>query len=357
MTKKHAVFMRRAIDLAEKGRGGVGTNPLVGTVVVRGGRIVGRGWHSRFGEPHAEAIALSQAGERAKGADLYVTMEPCSGTGKTPPCTRMIIAAGIKRVVYACCDPHEKGKGLKDVRKHGIKVVGGVMEREAGEQNIEYFTRGETCRPFLTLKLAITMDGRTRDGRGRSKWITSPTARAWTRGMRGRVDAIMVGTGTVLADDPRLTAPAGGSQPLKIIVDGNGRTPPSARLLRSGMTLIAATGRAPKARLRALRARGAEIMTVGLRKREVNLSELMRALFRRGVGSILCEGGATLAGALIAQGLVDRAVTVIAPKLMGNRPVAMCLGLGAPKTIRIGPDLAVLADRVVPIMHSRCFPA
>jgi diaminohydroxyphosphoribosylaminopyrimidine deaminase/5-amino-6-(5-phosphoribosylamino)uracil reductase len=259
----------------------------------------------------------------------------------------MIVAAGVKRVIYACRDPKENGDGLKELRRNGIGVTGGIMDRESREQNVEYFTRIGTCRPFVTLKLAMTLDGRMADDAGRSKWITSDKARAWTRVLRNKVDAVMVGVGTVLADDPRLTPPGGGNQPLKIIVDSRARTPVSARLLRTGKTLIVTGSDAPKDRTDALRARDAEIIQVGTGKGKVMLRKMMKALFARGIGSILCEGGATLGGALITEGMVDRMVMVIAPKLMGNLPVGGTLNMRGVEIIRIGPDVAVQAGRIM----------
>lgn len=341
--------MRRALELAERGRGGVGTNPLVGAVVVRGGRAVGEGWHAVYGGPHAEAVALARTGTRARGASLYVTLEPCSRTGKTPPCTRMIVAAGVRSVIAALADPEERGRGFAELKAGGIKAVKGVLEREARDQNREFLARGTTRRPYLILKLAMTLDGKIADFRSDSKWISSARARAWTRGLRRRVDAVMVGVRTALTDDPRLTAPGGGRQPLKIIVDSRARLPVRARLLRTGRTLVAATTRAPGDRLGALRLAGAEVVGLPPRRGKVPLRRLMGGLYARGVGAVLCEGGGELAGSLVAEGLVDRVLMVISPKIMGgsrsrpsllgpDRPLGEALPLKDLEVRSLGPD-------------------
>ena len=338
MAKRHSDewWMRRAIALAERGRGCVGTNPLVGAIVVRGGRLVGQGWHAMYGGSHAEAIALARAGERAVGATLYVTLEPCSRLGKTPPCTAMVVTARIRRVVVAALDPLERKRGVAVLRRQGIMVVPGVLEREAREQNLEFFTRLKTKRPFMTLKLAMTLDGKIADYRGKSKWISSPAARTWTRRLRSHVDAVMVGIGPALADDPRLTAPNmpreiwtahAGRSPLKIIVDSRARTPVTGRMFRSGRVLIATTALASRARLMALRSRGAETLVLNPRRGRVPLRELMTALYARGVGTILCEGGSRLAGALAAERMVDRALMIVSPRIIGgSRSLPSVLG-------------------------------
>lgn len=346
--------MRRALELARRGRGAVGTNPLVGAVVVRGAKVVGEGWHARYGGPHAEAVALAKAGIKARGATLYVTLEPCSRVGKTPPCTRMIIASRVRRVVFACPDPNERGRGSRELRRHGLTVIRGVLEKRARELNSEFFTRIRTRRPYLILKLAETLDGKIADSRGRSRWISSPEARVWTRGLRNGVDAVMVGAGTAVTDDPRLTAPGApaGNQPVRIVVDSRARVPPSARLFAPGKVLVAVTGAAPRARVAALATAGAEIMRFPASGGRVPLRALMRALYAGGVGSILCEGGGALAGALVDGGLVDRVVMVISPRILGGsgsrsaitgigRRLASALILKQVEVRRLGRDVVV----------------
>lgn len=341
--------MRRAMALAERGRGGVGTNPLVGAVVVRGGRIVGEGWHERFGGPHAEAIALARAGERARGATLYVTLEPCSRLGKTPPCTRMVIASRIRQVILGLADPLEHGRGAAELRRARITVRGGPLAGEIRAQNREFLTRLVTRRPFVILKLAATLDGRIADFKGHSRWITSPAARTFTRGLRGKVDAIMVGAGTAVADNPGLNAPGSGAGPLKIIVDSRARTSPRSKLFLRGRVLMAVTAAAPRARLSALVDRGATVLVVPAHRGRVALAPLLRRLHAIGIGSIFSEGGAELAGALVSERLVDRVLMVLSPQLLGgtgsrpavggpNRPLFKALKLAPPRIHAVGPD-------------------
>ena len=344
--------MARAISIAENGRGSVGTNPLVGAVVTRGGKMVAEGWHARYGGPHAEAVALARAGGNARGGTAYVSLEPCSHPGKTPPCTRMIVASGIKRVVYACGDPHERGAGERELRRAGIQVSGGFMEAESAQMNSEYFVRLRQHAPYVFLKLAMTIDGKIADYRGRSKWITSPVARSWTRSLRSGVDAIMVGSGTVLADNPRLTAPPGGSQPIRVIVDSKAVTPVRSRLMQGGRVLIACTEGASRKRVSALRKAGAEVVEVGARHGRVDLRRLMGLLLERGVGSLVCEGGARLAGSLLEAKLVNRMVVVLSPRLLGGTrslsavigrdfPLSSSRWLSGVKVSRLGMDILV----------------
>ncbi len=347
-------FMLRALALAEHGRGHTGTNPLVGAVVVRGGRVVGQGWHARWGGPHAEAIALAEAGDRARGATLYVTLEPCSRLGKTPPCTRMIIQSGVKRVVVALPDPLERGHGMAELRRAGIRCIAGVLGKQARHQNHEWLKGLKTRRPWVVLKLATTLDGRLADFRGRSKWITSAAARKWTRRLRSRVDAVMVGAGTALADDPRLTAPGRRIGPIRIVVDGMARISPRARLMRGGRAIVVVSGAAPRKREAALREAGAQVLRVGTGSR-MPLRAILRALYAEGVGSVLCEGGADLAGGLVSGRLVDRAVIVLSPRLLGGRgalpavlgpdsTLARALPLEGVRVHRVGPDVIVDGD-------------
>ena len=347
--------MARAVSLGEYGRGAVGTNPLVGAVITRRGKVVGEGWHAFYGGPHAEAVALARAGEKSRGGTAYISLEPCSHAGKTPPCTRMLLASGIRRVVYASPDPHEKGAGTREIRKAGIQVSGGLMEAEARSMNNQYFVSLRQGSPYVFLKLAMTMDGKIADFRGRSKWISSGLARSWTRSLRSNVDAIMVGVGTVLADDPRLSAPVGSHQPVKIIVDSMAQTPPRSRLLQGGKVLLACSAGAPKKRVGNLRMAGAEIITSAMKKDRIDLKSLMRSLMDRGIGSLVCEGGARLAGSLLDGRLINRMVVVMSPRLLGGTrslpalmgrdfPLSSSRILGNVSVSRLGTDILVEGD-------------
>jgi len=351
---KDLAFMRRAIALAERGRGRVGANPLVGAVVVRGGRIVGEGWHAAFGRPHAEPAALAAAGNRARGAAMYVTLEPCGKAGKTPPCSRAIVAAGVKRVVFGLADPSAGGRGVAELKRRGIEVRGGLLGEEVARQNVEFLEALRMGRPHLTLKMAMTLDGRTADFRGRSKWISSAESRRFTRALRGRVDAVMVGAGTLREDDPRLNSPGAGGGPLKVIVDSRAALRPGSRVFSRGRVLVAHAAKAPAARLNALRLAGAQ--TLGLRGKggRVDLRRLLDCLYAMGVGTVLCEGGSELAGELWKEKLVDRLVIAVSPAVLGGKkslPLMLLpdTPLGRSRRVEIeearlsGPDVMISA--------------
>ena len=352
----HDRWMARAIALARQGLGRTSPNPAVGAVVVKNGRVVGEGWTRPAGGPHAEIVALRQAGRGAKGATLYVTLEPCAHHGRTPPCTQAVIAAEVARVVVGVGDPNPRvrGRGLRALAAAGIAVNTGILAEEAGAVSAwfrHYIVRG---RPYVLLKLAASIDGRIATARGESRWISGPAARRWVHELRNQVDAVMVGSGTVLADDPALTCRMrGGRDPLRVVVDGRLRISPRARIVRQrsrAATLIAATASAPPARARALARAGAEVMVVPGRRGKVSLASLLRELAARGVVSVLIEGGGELAAAALRARLVDRLLVVTAPLVIGGdgRPMLASLGLGrlanAPRIVdermsRLGPDL------------------
>lgn len=338
--------MRMALQLAARARGATRPNPMVGAVVVRGGRVVGSGYHRRAGQPHAEILALSAAGARARGATLYVTLEPCRHFGRTPPCVPAILASGIRRVVVAMADPNPqmRGQSLRRLRAAGVETRAGVLAQEAQALNEVYVTWRRKHRPFVTVKVAHSLDGKiaTRtgqshwpEGRGaaisarRSQWIASPAARRYVHVLRRQVDAIMVGVGTVLADDPRLTVRTRGSwivnrgskeQPLRVVVDSRLRTPPTARLFQGAApVLIATTASAPVARRRALEAKGAEVRIFPRRGGGVDLRALLETLARRQVTHLLVEGGGTLIAGFLEARLVDRWISIVAPRLIGGR--------------------------------------
>jgi diaminohydroxyphosphoribosylaminopyrimidine deaminase/5-amino-6-(5-phosphoribosylamino)uracil reductase len=316
-------WMRRALAEAERGRGAVEPNPLVGAAVVQNGRIVGVGHHARFGGPHAEVVALQAAGVAARGATLYVTLEPCCHHGKTPPCTEAIKRADIRRVVAALTDPFPRvaGGGFEALRSAGIEVESGRLETEARRLNAPYLKLLATGRPFVTAKWAMTLDGKTATATGDSRWISGPRARSLVHAFRGRMDAIAIGIRTALADDPQLTArPPGPRRAARVVLDSTARLPLESRLVRSaGETpvWVAVTERADAERRAALTARGCEMLAFpgsGL----VPIVPLLEELGRRCVTNLLVEGGGTVLGALLDAGQVDAVDVFVAPILAGG---------------------------------------
>lgn len=335
-------FMARALQLAERAAGRTSPNPLVGAVVVRDGEVVGEGYHAVAGGPHAEVVALRQAGERARGATLYVSLEPCCHFGRTPPCTRAVLAAGVSRVVAAMTDPNPRvsGRGLDELRAAGLRVEVGCLERQARRLNEAFCHFLATGRPFLAYKVALSLDGKVATAAGQSRWITGSEARRYAHRLRDRHDAVMVGVGTVLADDPLLTTRLeGGRDALRVVVDGRGRLPLSARLLRlrpeapepefrsSAPTLVATTAAMPEELQRALRERpGVEVLVLPGEDGRVDPEALLRVLGQRGVLSVLLEGGPTLAASFLAAGLVDKVYFFLAPLLIGGEGAPGALG-------------------------------
>jgi diaminohydroxyphosphoribosylaminopyrimidine deaminase/5-amino-6-(5-phosphoribosylamino)uracil reductase len=359
-------FMRRALELAERGRGLTSPNPLVGAVVVTSsGEIVGEGFHVRAGGPHAEIEALRAAGARARGATLYVTLEPCSHQGRTPPCAPVVIQAGVVRVVASVGDPNPlvSGGGFAELRAAGIEVVVGAGAAEAERQNRVFLTAMRERRPHVTLKAGMTLDGKIADRHGASRWITGDAARARAHRLRSESDAIVVGIGTVLRDDPELTVRLGQPwprEPLRVVLDTAARTPVGARLIRAGRpshAVIAVGADAPDGRVRALAASGATVVSCGTRDGRVDLGALLAELFGREVRAVLVEGGGEVHGAFLDAGLVDRVAMFAAPLLIGGRgatPVVAGAGrelksavrLGAFTVTPLGDDLLVEADVV-----------
>jgi diaminohydroxyphosphoribosylaminopyrimidine deaminase/5-amino-6-(5-phosphoribosylamino)uracil reductase len=320
--------MVRALELARLGLATTDPNPRVGCVIVAGTRVVGEGWHRRAGGPHAEAIALEAAGAAARGATAYVTLEPCSHHGRTPPCADALVKAGIRRVVYAMRDPNPRvdGGGIARLEAAGVAVEGGVLEREALELNPGFVSRMTRGRPWVAVKLAASLDGGTALPGGESRWITGEAAREDVQRLRARASAVMTGSGTVIADDPRLDVRLPGTerQPLRVVLDTRLRTPPGARILAPpGQALILCSVEEP-ARAAALRSAGAEVLAVGASGGGVDLKAALAALADRQVNELLVECGAGLAGALLAAGLVDELLLYLAPTLLGRgaRPLA-----------------------------------
>ncbi len=353
-------YMKMALELAARARGRTSPNPLVGACVVRDGKIYGRGLHRRAGMPHAEINALKEAGDEARGATLYVTLEPCCHHGRTGPCTEAVIKAGIARVVVAMNDPNPlvAGKGIGVLKEAGVDVTLGVLEKEAMELNEVFIKYITTARPFVVAKAAVSLDGKIATRTGRSKWITGAIARAYGHRLRDWYDAVLVGIGTVLADDPSLTTrlPGGGGRdPLRVIVDSQARTPLNARVLTQSSgaaTLIATTAGAPPARLELLRRAGAKVLVAGEGPR-VDLAELMKKMGEDGITSVLIEGGAGIHGSALAARIVDKVAWFIAPKIIGGREAPGAVGgvgvddpaeateLERLRISRHGPDLCV----------------
>lgn len=317
-------MMQQALRLALQSAGRTSPNPMVGAVIVADGVVVGRGHHARAGTDHAEIVALRKADSRARGATLYVNLEPCAHTGRTGPCTEALIAAGIRRVVTAMRDPDPRvnGRGIARLREAGIEVEVGLLEDQALRVNEFYVKHRRTGMPFVTLKWAMSLDGKMSSDRGSATALTGEEARRFAHSLRNTHDAILVGVGTVLADDPQLTCRLpGGRNPLRIILDSRLRTPLAARVVTSiteAPTLIATTAAAPLALVEAMRRAGVEVLVSGQAQQVVDLRALMEELGRRGVLSVLIEGGGTVNASALASGIVDKVVALVAPRLIGG---------------------------------------
>ena len=357
--------MSRALSLAEQGRGLTSPNPMVGAVVVRDGAVVGEGFHAEAGGPHAEIVALAAAGERARGATLYVTLEPCNHHGRTPPCTRAIRNAGVARVVTGAVDPnpHVTGGGADVLRASGIEVAVGVLDGEVRALNRAFFTAMLRRRPHVTLKSAMTLDGKIAARDGTSRWITGAEARAEAHRLRSESDAVVVGIGTALADDPaldvRLEAPWP-REPRRVVVDSQARLPVRARMIGAGRAeraVVAVTDAAPPERVAALEAAGATVLACKSAQGRVDLVDLAARLFALDVIAMLVEGGAELNAAFLEAGLVDRVAIFLAPKLLGGaaaptpvggagRSLSQAVRLARPTVRPLGDDWLVEADVV-----------
>ena len=317
-------YMARALQLARRGLYSTAPNPRVGCVIVRDGHVVGEGWHEKAGLPHAEAGALAAivgAGDTPIGATAYVTLEPCSHFGRTPPCADALIAAGVARAVVAMRDPNPlvAGQGLARLAAAGIEVASGLMEADATELNIGFVSRMTRGRPWLRLKVAASLDGKTALNNGVSQWITGPAARRDAHAWRARSCAVLTGIGTVRDDNPRLTVREVPTtrQPLRVVIDSRLETPQDAAILEGGNVLIAAA-QDDAGRAAALRARGAEIVILPNDGGKVELADLLRELGRRGINEILAEAGTRLNGSLLREGCVDELLIYQAPLLMGD---------------------------------------
>lgn len=324
--------MKLALKLAQRGEGLTRPNPPVGAVVVKNERVIGAGFHQCAGKDHAEIIALKKAGAGARNARLYVTLEPCSTYGRTPPCVKAIIESGISEVVVAVSDPNPRhhGRGIAILKRNGIKVVPDVC-RAAGQRLLEPFKKWICSgQPYVSLKMAMSYDGKIADCQGRSRWISGKKARAFVQDMRRRVDAVMVGAGTVLVDNPSLLPkPANGRRPYRIILDAKGRVPPAARILGDSaakQTIMATTAQCPERRRQAWRQHGAQVWLLPSKRGLVSIPALMNKIGQMGLLHVLCEGGAELAAALIRANVVDEYLFFIAPCLIGGHNAKVAIG-------------------------------
>lgn len=335
-------WMRYALKLAALGEGAVEPNPMVGAVVVRDEQIVGEGWHQRFGGPHAEVLALQQAGERAQGADLYVTLEPCCHHGKTPPCTDAVIRSGVRRVIVGHLDPFPAvaGKGTEQLRQAGLTVMVGLLEAEARWLNAPYLKRMHTGKPWVIAKWAMSLDGKLATATGDTRWITGPEARAHAHERRGRVDGILIGIGTALADDPMLTArPAGPRLATRVVLDHHLRLPLSSRLALSAKEVpvwLVHHGHAAAEKRQALAKLGC--LCVGYPEgltADEEISWLLKQMGQARWTNLMVEGGSQVLGQLLAARAIDEVQAYIAPKLIGGQSAPGAIG---------GPGIAILRD-------------
>lgn len=350
-------YMRLALKLARSTVGQTAPNPVVGAVVVKDGTVAGIGAHLKAGEAHAEVHALSMAGEKAKGATIYVTLEPCSHYGKTPPCADLIVKSGIKRAVIATGDPNPDvaGRGLEKLREVGIAVEFGVCQKEADELNRVFFHFLKHKRPFVTLKAATTLDGKTATVAGKSKWITSAEARADAHYYRHTHDAILVGVNTVLADDPSLTTRLenGGKNPIRIVLDRQLRTPLEAKIVQDQLapTWLITTEQAPTQKEAELKQLGVKV----IRLKELTVRGLLELLGREGVTSLFVEGGAEVNGSFLVEKAIDQMIVYLAPKVFGGSAAPSSIGgagiaevadvpeLNIIEVTTIGPDIKIRA--------------
>jgi diaminohydroxyphosphoribosylaminopyrimidine deaminase/5-amino-6-(5-phosphoribosylamino)uracil reductase len=351
-------WMKRALRLAEKGRGRTSPNPMVGAVVVKEGVAVGEGYHAKVGEAHAEIVALREAKEEARGATLYLNLEPCAHFGKTPPCAPEVIEAGVKRVVIGMEDPNPlvKGKGIEILRKAGLEVELGILEKECQRFNevfCKYILKKE---PFVILKVAATLDGKIATRNGDSKWISGEAARRIVHKLRNQVDGVLVGIGTVLKDDPLLTARVrGGRDPYRIVLDSRLKTPEKAKVIGTSPSkaIIAATALAPKDKVERFEERGVQIFIFDSKEGRVDLKSCLSRLGEIGVMSLLVEGGSQVNGSFLDEGLIDKVLLFFSPKLMGDHQAPGIFGgkgisnlqeaiaLKEMKTKKVGEDILI----------------
>jgi|AntAceMinimDraft_17_1070374.scaffolds.fasta_scaffold08140_3 diaminohydroxyphosphoribosylaminopyrimidine deaminase/5-amino-6-(5-phosphoribosylamino)uracil reductase len=323
-------YMRLALELACRGEGYTNPNPIVGAVVLKNGKVIGQGYHHKFGGPHAEVFALEEAGEQALGATIYVTLEPCSHYGKTPPCADLIIEAGITRAVIACRDPNPlvNGQGIKKLRTAGVEIAEGVLKEEARCANEIFFKFIETGLPFVQLKLAESLDGKIATRSGDSKWISGKASRIEVHRLRRKFAAILVGMNTVIHDDPLLTVRhLEGPNPVRVVLDGRGRVPLERRMFSDGSRTIIATGTMPEEKEAELRTIGVDVWRIPKEDTgKVDLQQLLVRLGHENLDSLLIEGGGETAAAFLEAGLVDKVSFFIAPIIIGGRSAVPVIG-------------------------------
>lgn len=362
MMQTDSRFMSEALRLAARARGMTSPNPMVGAVLVKGGREISRGYHRGPGQPHAEVVAIQSASTSCQGATLYVNLEPCCHFGRTPPCVDLIISSKIGRVVVGTVDPNPlvAGKGIERLRDSGIEVEVGLLERRCRVLNEAYFKYITTHRPFVTLKLAETLDGKIATPSGDSKWITAQRARRFVHRLRAASDAVLVGKNTVLADDPLLTVRLGQNgrrkNPIRVVLDSRLACSPNATVFHGpGQAIVVTTQLAPEPKIRAFQQSGVEVIITRPAGGRVDLGSLLEQLGNREITSLLVEGGAEVAWGFVSQRLVDKVIFLIAPKLLGGRDsipsvsgpgfanLADALPLRFDSVRRIGEDLVVFA--------------
>jgi diaminohydroxyphosphoribosylaminopyrimidine deaminase/5-amino-6-(5-phosphoribosylamino)uracil reductase len=317
-------WMKRALRLAEKGRGRTSPNPMVGAVLVKDGVRVGEGYHAKAGESHAEILALRQAGEEARGAILYLNLEPCTHYGKTPPCAPHVIEAGVKRVIIGMQDPNPlvKGKGIEILRRAGLHVEVGILEEECRKLNEAFCKYILKKEPFVILKIAATLDGKIATRNGDSKWISGEASRRFVHKLRDQVDGALVGIGTVLKDDPLLTARIrGGRDPYRIVLDTRLKIPEEAKVIETSPSkvIIAATELAPEDRIKKLEKKGVKILILDSKEGRVNLKSCLSKLGEIGMMSLMVEGGSQVNGSFLDEGLIDKLLLFLSPKLIGDQ--------------------------------------
>ena len=349
----HKKYMDLTIKLAEKGKGLTSPNPMVGCLIVKRGRIVGKGLHKKAGTEHAEVLAIRDAGKKAVNSTMYVNLEPCSHWGRTPPCTEQIVEAGVREVIIGMKDPNQLVDGFKELKFRGLKTKIGILEEEAEKLNEAYIKYMKAKRPFVILKVAMSADGKIATSSGDSKYITSKEARAYVHQLRTEVDAVMIGSNTVLKDNPELTPRlVKGKDPTKIVVDSSLKIPKNSNLMKEPSKLIiATTNKASKNEIKKLQQKGFRIVVTKSNKGMVDLKELMKELGKMEIMTVMIEGGSQVNSSAISEGIVDKVLIFTAPKIIGNgkgaignlgiKKISNAINIKNPEIRKIGKDLLI----------------